>query len=321
MSILVRYAGIGFAGAYLMYIVHKDFKSLRILFSSLLSFFTALLIPIVPWFIYTRLNDVSSHDRKFSYELIPFAKLQEMFFNFGTWIFGNMNGLVFMAVAFSFLVLIYRKRLKKIKLKDFILRNWREFRLPFILSCTYFLFILFSAAFLDHAIPFSNRIFSPVYPFFLIGLGLFITFLSRQVSFRLYLLLPLLILISYSFRSIPVYSDHYKDGSGFTSVKFSESPTIQYLRKNYPNKIIYTNDVFIPKIFTDNKKIKHLPLSADSADLEKWRSNIKDSAAIVIYLDSVNWRNYIIKKYKVENLFKDQNIKRFNDGIIIKPEK
>lgn len=317
ISLLVRYAGIGFVAGYMLIFLFKNYKSLKHLISNLLFFLIAFLLPILPWILYTRLNDSETHDRNFSFELIPFSKVQEMLLSMGSWVFGNFRGLLFILATILVLILLNKQKLKQVKSILWKPRYFKTFHLPFFLSITYILFILFSATFLDHAIPLSNRIFSPIYPFFLIGLGVSLTFLSSQGFKKSALSLTVAILISYSFRSIPVYFDHYKHGSGFTSVRFSESPLLAYIRKNHNKAIIYTNDIFIPKVYTKNKQIKHLPLSGDSIKIKEFKSRIKNTQSVIIYLDSVNWRNYIISKTKLEKIFKDKEVKRFEDGIVI----
>lgn len=322
LSVLVRYAGIGFIAGFTIYLTFgKKTSSYKILISDLLVFITGILAIILPWYIYSRTIDKAFHDRTLDFQAIPFEKFEQMFLSFGAWLYGNFNGLIFLGIATLLLIILFRKKIRLLAKSDLFPDVLQNSKVLIYLTVTYILFIIISASFLDHAIPLSGRIFSPLYYFFLIVFGLMLTSLEKRKIFNNPILMVLLIMISYSFRCFPIYVNHYKNGSGFTSVKFSESLTIKYLANNYANAVLYANDVFIPKIYTKNSHIKLLPRSADSLDFMKFKSKIISSSEVIVYLDSVNWRNYIIKKQKLEELFKDRKIMRFKDGIIITNKK
>ena len=319
LSVLVRYAGIGFFMGYMVFLLLQgNYKSMKTIISNFSVFLISFLAPLVPWFFYTRINGIGAHDRKFNYESIPVAKFQEMFLSFGSWIFGNLTGLFFLAASLLVLAILYKRKLKFPSECRFPSHLEKKMKLPLVLGIVYVVFILFSASFLDHAIPLSNRIFSPVYPFFLISVGLLMNFLSQHVYSRLAFLLLLIMVISYSFRSIPIDLNHYKNGSGFSSKKFRESPTIQYTTHNLKNRILYTNDNFLLKLFTKNEIIKQLPNKYAVSQINKIKPHISKGEAVIIYLDSVNWRNYVIGRRDLLSNFEKDTVIKFSDGVIIR---
>ncbi|MDX1471444.1 MAG: hypothetical protein R3213_08100, partial [Flavobacteriaceae bacterium] len=318
LSVLVRYAGIGFFIGYLAYLfLDGNYKFIKTAIFNFFVFIISFLLPIVPWVFYTRLNGKASHDRRFDFEIIPATKFQELLHSIGSWIFGNLHGLLFLSFSILVLAVLYKRKLKlffDFKLNLFLENKWR---LPLILGITYLFFILFSASFLDHAIPLSNRILSPVYPFFLLFFGFLITFIHNKVSVKLSYILPLLILISYSFRSIPVYIDHYNEGSGFTSQKYQTSPLINFVQNDLEGKTLYTNDIFLLKIFTKNQNIIQLPVTENSFKLEKIKPLVRNKQAAIIYFELIGWRNYVVNKKTILQSFDNAEIRRFKDGFVL----
>lgn len=320
LSVLIRFAGLGFMGAYLIFlIIQLRKKFVRSIFLNALTLLISFLLVVLPWMIYANLQGSGSIDRRFDFELIPFFKIRELFLSFGSWIFGSLEGLLFMGAFSVFLMIIYHKSirssLKYIAINEAIKNE--KIKLLISLSIIYILFLLFSVSVLDHAIPLTNRIFSPLYPFFLCVLGIFLGFIYRHTSKILAFLIPLVMLISYSFTSMPVYYNHYKNGSGFTSVKFTRSPTISYAEDRLKGKLIYTNDLFLLKIFSGFREIKLLPPVKSSASFRDIPLEVIKGKAAIIYLDRVDWRNYIMSRESLLNSFEDNYILKFQDGIII----
>ncbi|WP_083644811.1 hypothetical protein [Christiangramia flava] len=318
ISALVRYAGIGFFIGYLVYLLlNGNYKFIKTTISNLFVFIISFLLPLVPWLFYARLNGKASHDRKFDFEIIPATKFQEILLSIGSWIFGNLYGLFFLSFSILVLAVLYKSKLKfsvVLKLNLYLENKWR---LPLILGIMYLLFILFSASFLDHAIPLSNRIFSPVYPFFLLLFGSLLTYLHNKVSFKLAYILPFLVMISYSFRNIPIYIHHYKEGSGFTSQKFQNSALLNYVQKNLEDKTLYTNDLFLLKIFTKNQNIIQLPVTGNSSGLEKIKPQLRKRQVVIIYFELIDWRNYMVGKKEILKTFDNVEIRRFKDGFVL----
>ncbi len=318
ISVVVRYAGIGFIAGYGFYLLlGLKMNRFKHVISNLLIFITASLLPVMGWFFYTHFHGRSTQDRKFDFEVIPLIKLQEMFLSFGTWIFGNINGFLFLGISVLFLVLLFKNKLILLLKKQIIYSGLKFLKLPLLLSAVYILFILFSASFLDHAIPLSTRIFSPVYPFFLCGFGIILNYINRKVSGKLAIIIPAMILVSYSFRTIPLFIDHYQEGSGFTSEKFTESPTIRYVQNNLSEKILYTNDVFLLRIFSENPKIVQLPVKGQVDSIAEIEQDLNKQNAAIIYLEKVDWRNYTVALSTLEKYFMDKKIREFSDGVII----
>ena len=317
ISVLVRYAGIGLFLGYMAYLLLRaNYKLVKTGMSNFLVFNISFLVPLLPWLFYTRLHGVASHDRRFDFEFISQAKFLEMFLSFGSWIFGNFIGLLFLGSTISILAIIYRRNLKFALNVNFIPLG-KKTKLPIVLGVVYFFFILFSASFLDHAIPLSNRIFSPVYPFFLFCLGFFLTFIYQKISVKLSYIFPLLILISYSFRSLPIFINHYNEGSGFTSQKFNNSQLINFVQEDLQKKQLYTNDTFLLKIFTGNQKIIQLPVIGNSAQLEEIKPLIMDGKAAIVYFEEINWRNYVVSKKTLLKTFENGRTIKFKDGFIL----
>lgn len=319
LSFWIRYAGLYFIAGIAVYLFlqAKEWK-FRIL-QPLLFLFTSLLI-ILPWLLF--LNKFKTESRYLNPDALQIRPetLNVFLKTVGSWIIGNKWGGVLIISLVIIFLLINRKRLSfQLNPSPLWWVNAKtEYLLPGILILTY-VALIFLSAFLVHNIEPDSRILSPIYPFFLCILGLlFKAPYENQKSRRVVWFFFFLIFTGYATRTIPVFIDHYRTGSGFTATKFSQSKVLAHtMSGNYSSKELIVNDNFIFRIHGNNMNLQNLPFDGDLTGIEGVKEKLAAKEAVLVYLDHVNWRAYFIDRDVILREFSEFKIRRFSDGFII----
>lgn len=79
----------------------------------------------------------------------------------------------------------------------------------------------------------------------------------------------------------------------------------------------YTNGIEITKLHAQIDPCLLPRLSKDLL-IEKMKIEVCSGEAQIVYLDEVNWRNYLLSEKELRELFEFENFVRFEDGFIIK---
>lgn len=83
------------------------------------------------------------------------------------------------------------------------------------------------------------------------------------------------------------------------------------------DKTLYTNDLFLLKIFTKNQNIIQLPVTGNSSGLEKIKPQLRKRQVVIIYFELIDWRNYMVGKKEILKTFDNVEIRRFKDGFVL----
>ena len=319
LSFWIRYAGLYFIAGIAVYLFlqAREWKS-KIL--QPLSFLFISLLTILPWLLF--LEKFKTESRYLNPDTLQIRIETFIVFvkTLGSWIVGNKWGAIFVASLGIIFLVINRKRLS-FQLKPALLWGMKakaNFLLPGILILTYVALTFLSAS-LVHNIEPDSRILSPIYPLFLCLIGLLLKeFYEDQKSRKIVWFTSLLLFIGYGIRSVPIFIDHYKNGSGFTATKFSQSEVFAYaMRENYKSKELIVNDNFIFRIHGNNMNLQNLPIDGDLRGIEEVKQKLATKEAVLVYLDHVNWRAYFIDREVILREFAEFKIRRFSDGFII----
>jgi len=316
---LTRYAGIGFIGCFLFFLLFLQRGKPAYRFRNFLLFLGIFIIVISPWFLYQSTFDENTVARKFAMHLIPFSKLLDLLITFAYWFLGSTLALV----LFLGLVLLYVFQFGKIWFRlQPLLRTIYEkyknvvlFSLLFILI--YPLFLIVSISFYDAWTPLDNRMLSPVFPFILLLSILFLQILKEKRQMLVLYSTMLFLFLSFSSSVFPIYQNHYENGSGYTKKQWVQSQTLKYLKDKNSDINTYSNGIEIGELHIQ-RSFQLLPRLSENLNVEKMKNEVYSGEAQIVFFKEVNWRNYVVSEQKLKEIFKAEDFLRFEDGFIIR---
>ncbi|WP_155827870.1 ArnT family glycosyltransferase [Gillisia sp. JM1] len=316
---LTRYAGIAFIACYLFFILFFQDGKLNERVRNFLLFLGLIVLVISPWFIYQSAFEENLGGRKLAIHIIPFSKILDFFITVSYWFLGSALA-IFLLIC---LVVIYVVKIKKseiqfeVLIKKIYKRYQKAILLSFLFILIYPLFLIVSISFYDSYTPMDNRILSPLFIFIL----LFITFFLQTLKEHRQMLLLngtiLFLFLSFSSSVFPIYQNHYKNGSGYTKKKWAESQTLNYIKEKNSDIITYTNGIEIGKLHAQ-QDFYLLPRLSENLLIEKMKEEVSMGEAQIVYLKEVNWRNYLVSENELLEIFKENDVLRFEDGFIIR---
>lgn len=316
---LTRYAGIAFIGGFLFFILFIQKGKLIFRLKNIFLFLGLMVFVISPWLLYQIAFDENTGGRKLAIHIIPFSKILDFFITVSYWFLGSTLA-IFLFIG---LLVIYVFNIKnsKFQFQDFLIKIYKNYQKVVLLSVLFILiypfFLIVSISFYDSYTPMDNRILSPLFP---IALLLIIFFLQTLKEHRQILLLTstmLFLFLSFSSSVFSTYRNHYKNGGGYSKRTWVTSKTIEYLKKDNSNMTTYTNGIEITKLHAQ-KDLCLLPRLSKDLLIEKMKIEVCAGEAQIVYLDEVNWRNYLLSEKELRELFEFENFVRFEDGFIIR---
>jgi len=174
-----------------------------------------------------------------------------------------------------------------------------------------------SISFYDAWTPLDNRMLSPLFPFILLLIILFLQILKEQRQ-RLVLYSTMLFLfLSFSSSIFPIYQNHYENGSGYTKKKWTQSQTVEYLKDKNSDITTYSNGIEIGELHIQ-KGFLLLPRLSEDLYFKKMKKEVFSGKAQIVFFKEVNWRNYVVSEQKLMEIFEDEDFLRFEDGFIIR---
>lgn len=321
---ITRYAGIGFiAGFSLFTLIRKDTIYSRI--RNLIIYLLPIIIAFLIWHFYTNSFGQQSLDRKFYFSLIKFSKIKMGVSTFYSW-FINYTYVTLPLLATIFIY--YILELKKSYKKDLIKFNWFA-TLLILLIFSYISFLIFSISTFDSLTPLDNRILSPIYPIFLILLGLVLNFfIYRTNTNKITYILIILLLANTSKSSTEVWKSHYHDGRGYANKLYKSSEMLKNVSQN-EDITIYSNQIYLLRFYSESKtkflprKVFHKEKVANKGykkDIAKMKKSVLNGLGEIAYFNHpVN--RYLMLKEDILKEFKNFDIEHLKDGIIVRRPK
>ncbi|UJH92506.1 glycosyltransferase family 39 protein [Antarcticibacterium sp. 1MA-6-2] len=316
---LTRYAGIGFIGAYFIFLLlikRSFFYNLK----KLLIFIIPQALVIIPWFLYIASFDETQPIRKFSVHIMPWAKLESFFLSIAYWFIGGDIARLFFPFLLVFFLIMYKKYDIEIReLVSSVFSNYRKIILAALtLIICYVGFLFVTVNFFDQVTPLDRRILAPIFPFMLILLGIFLNYFKGQPHLKIFSFSILLfLLLNFSGSVLPLWFHHYKNGSGYTKITWKQSDAILSLNSVDDDLPVYSNAIEIITLHTSHSA-RIIPGKSNRENLNSIKQEIYEGKAILVFLDAVNWRNYLIPKQELLEEFDSFEISCLEDGFIIK---
>ncbi len=316
---LTRYAGIGFIGCFLFFLLFLQRGKPANRFKNFLIYLGIFVIVISPWFLYQSTFDENTVARKFAMHLIPFSKLLDLLITFAYWFLGSTLAIV----LFFGLLLLYVFQFRNLWFRlQLLLRTiYEKYKnvvlLSFLFILIYPLFLIMSISFYDEWTPLDNRMLSPLFPFILLLITLFLQILKEQRQMLVLYSTMLFLFLSFSSSVYPIYQNHYENGSGYTKKQWVQSQTVKYLKDKNSDITTYSNGIEISDLHIQ-KGFRLLPRLSENLNIEKMKNEVYSGEAQIVFFKEVNWRNYVVSEQKLMEIFKDEDFLRFEDGFIIR---
>ncbi|MBZ9632343.1 glycosyltransferase family 39 protein [Salegentibacter sp. LM13S] len=312
---LSRYAGIAFLGCYSLFILFFPEEKVVQRFKNLFGFLFTFMLTISPWFIYQNFFDTPPVGREIAIHLIPVGKLQDMFITFGYWFLGSRLAIVLFTGVFLFYLL-------KIKvIKKYALETYKTNRSAIFIIVLFLIlypaFLIISISFFDFWTPMTNRILSPLLSFLLILIFLFFQKLWRNGENKLAYAGIVFLFLSFSSSLFPVLKNHYLSGGGYAKKMWVESETLSFLKDQNPNILTYSNGVELGKLHLQ-QDFELLPKMNEDLKMENLKENICRGEAQIVFLNEVNWRNYLVNEHWLRENFNKNYFIPLEDGFILR---
>jgi hypothetical protein len=301
LAILTRYAGLAFLPPVLLLILFRRGYSLR---HKLRESGTALLIAILPiaiWMLRNMFIADTATNRTLVFHMIKKSQMvqftQTVTQFFIPWNIPSLNPTLFVYLfSFVILILVIFVIRKHGKIQSQNTAGYYLVLLNSIFAAAYLAFLIFSASFLDAAIPMDARL---LFPFNTVLLMLFISGLFYLVSSQRKFLsasvfIGMLILAGFQGKNTLAFTNNlYKNGLEYQSYRWRSSETISYLHKLTGELTIYTNsrEVLTYRMNADIQLIprKYNPTSLIrnenfSDQFDSLCHQIKQEGSLVVYL-------------------------------------
>ena len=316
---LTRYAGIGFIGGFLLFILFFQRGKRHYRWRNFLLFLGIFIMVISPWLIYQSAFDENAVGRKFAIHLIPFSKLLDLLFTFAYWFLGSYLAIV----LFLGLMILYKFQFRRLWFRLQPLRRtiYEKYKkviiLSFLFILIYPLFLIVSISFYDEWTPLDNRMLSPIFPFILLLIILFLQILKEQRQVLVLYGTMFFLFLSFSSSAFPRYLNHFENGSGYAKKQWVLSQTVKYLKDKNSDITTYSNGIELSELHIQ-KGFLLLPRLSETLKLEKMINEVKRGEARIVFFKEVNWRNYLVSEQKLMEIFEAEDFLRFEDGFIIR---
>lgn len=316
---LTRYAGIGFIGCFLFFLVFLQSGKPSYRLRNFLLFLGIFIIVISPWLLYQSAFEENSVSREFAVHIIPFSKLLDLLITFAYWFLGSTLALV----IFTGLLFLYVFQFRKLwfRFQPLLRTIYKKYKNVMLLALLFIfiypLFLIVIISFYDAYTPLDNRILSPLFPFILLLITLFLQILKQQGQKLVLYSTMLFLLLSFSSSAFPIYKNHYENGSGYSKKQWTQSQTVKYLKDKNFDIITYSNGIEIAELHIQ-KGFRLLPQLSENLNFKKMKNEVCSGEAQIVFFKEVNWRNYVVSEQKLMEIFEAQDFLRFEDGFIIR---
>jgi hypothetical protein len=329
LSLVTRYAGIGFAGGFALYILLFRPGKVKTRITNLGIYISSLVIMLIPWLIYIQMMGTSMN-RGLVFHPISLSKFLSMFSTLISWIAPNM---IFAAVGgVLFLILVYLAVREYPRFKEILQHTYREhkgyYNVLMLAAGSYILFLFVSISFWDAGSPLNDRMMTPVFPLLLLLLPVFLkgAFSSRYFKV-ITILVCVFMLLGGSLVSSAFWKEHYTIGHGYTSRAWQDSETLDYVRK-HPCCDIYSNVddaiyLLIPELKFETRPVpswfNYMTMTTYDSfedDLARMKNQVDSGKAQIVYFHNID-RSYLVQAEQLLAMFEGYDILSLEDGFIL----
>lgn len=334
LAIATRYVGIALLPPLIVGIFLFNKSSLKTkLLTSLWSVAVAI-VPITAWVIRNLILTSSAVNRTITFHPIDIKRIKSMIDTLHNFIFPSLENrwfnaieLVLVTMVFLYLaIVVIRKRSEYIKEDN---QGWFFASMGSTFFISFILVLIFSISFIDASTSMNERILLPAFLPLLISTFALVDQFAQLTKNRLVMPVFLTCIVLITRMNLPETIQTarrlHNNGMGFNSVRWNESPTISEVSKLPPGLKIYSNGFDAINIKTGRESFsfprKFNPVSTlmnkDYAlEMDAMCRQVNNGTALIIYLDEVNWRDYLPDEDEVVKACAPLIIADTNDGAI-----
>jgi len=117
----------------------------------------------------------------------------------------------------------------------------------------------------------------------------------------------------------------HDNGSGYASREWSESATVDFLKRSNDGRIIYSNGVDVIAFLTGKDALR-LPAKIDPVSwqvnqdfdrqMEAMKIEVAQQRAVIVYFDRIQWRYYLPSREELEQSYKLPVMQQLGDGVV-----
>lgn len=335
VMVLIRFAGLGFVGGILFYLLFLHRDKLKGRLYNIAVFVFSFCPLLLLWIVYTHtFNNKATTDRELVFHPIGFYRLRDMVAAFVSFIlplrirYFALWDLIIMIPIVSFIMLKF-SFLKSVAIKVYQ-ENRDYLMLALSAAVCYVLFVFVVISFFDASTPLDNRMLSPTYPFLLLFLVPFAAGIFELRPLRQYFTVSMAVIVLGMFVFfVGFWSNFYFHGIQFTAVVWKDSQTIKNIKGR--SGYIFTNAQEMLKINLPAKRAKEIgelpytrsPLTLKKNDslnqeLSEMKSSIESGKGELAYFYNIDTVSYFPAKSEILKAFKNSDITYFDDGFIIR---
>jgi hypothetical protein len=292
LALLTRYVGFSLLVAFSLTLLANRSMEISRRWMDAFLFLLLSLLPSVIWFIRNLWVSGSLANRAISWHPIPEAKFASLVKDVLGW------GLIpqRLAIGHETLVFSLTTAILLIGSLVWLARTWpRRGAAPtqemvlLLSSWAYLGLLAVSLYWIDATTPLNNRILMPLYLNILLLTGIGMALLwQRSTALSRLIAVGMLLWSSYFTltRLNGTIQDLTRDGQGYASLQWKNSPTMQFVRQQDP-PLVYTNDV-TALYFQAGKDSDGIPNSnSDEAEFQALRQNLRSSGGLLVLLGNL----------------------------------
>ncbi len=320
LSLLTRYAGVGFIAGFCLWLFYHT-KGGKLKLKTISLFVLPIAMCLMYWFTYAYSFKQEGIDRPFVLHLVDSKTILNGIKTIYHWFYPQKWGWLLFLLSLLCMVRLITFKGSNFQPSE---QKTKTRQLLWLSIGTYLLFLLFSISFLDAYTPLNDRMLAPLYPFLLLLIGYlfrFKTVYSASFSIGLAMLLLLGILVT----AVPVWRQHFLFGNGYNGQAYQNLEVLtksavsksKVTYSNAPDFLLlygFQNPTYLPRREEANSK----QMSARyEEEIDKMQREIINGSAQLLYVNQINWRPYLIPVSEISSLFPNKKINTYPSGFII----
>ena len=319
LALLTRYVGFSLLAAFaLTLLANRSLDTSRRWVDAFL-FLLLGLLPSTVWFVRNLWVSGTLANRVISWHPIPDAKFASLVTDVLSWGFIPQR----IAIGREILVFSLTAVLLLIGSLVWLARVWpRRGAVPtqemilLLSSWAYLGLLAVSLYWIDGTTPLNSRILMPLYLNILLLAGIGMALLwQRSTLFPRLIAVGLLLWLSYFTltRLNGTIQDLTRDGQGYASLQWKNSPTLQFVRQQDP-LLVYTNDVTALYFLTGKDSVGIPNSISEEAEFQAMRQNLRSSGGLLVLLGNLTGE-FASQEQLTQGM---TQIGKFEDGSIYK---
>lgn len=334
LAIATRYVGIALLPPLVIGIFLFNKSSIKTkLLTSLWSVAVAI-VPITAWVIRNLILTSSAVNRTITFHPIDIKRIKSMIDTLHNFIFPSLENrwfnaieLVLVTMIFLYLAIVVIRKRSEYSIDNNQVWFFASMGSAFFIS--FILVLISSISFIDASTSMNERILLPAFLPLLISAFALVDLFAQLTKSRLVIPIFLVCMVFITRMKIPETIQTAKrmqnNGMGFNAVRWNESLTINEIKKLTSETKIYSNGFDAINIKTGRRSFsfprKFNPVSTlmnkdYPVEMDAMCREVNNGTALIIYLDEVDWREYLPDEAEVIQACVPALIMDTSDGAI-----